>query len=59
MKKGGNADGQKNKRAEKSGISTHSAHVRNRNPHSSNQNGYREYPISNRGEKSPLRKNIT
>ena len=40
MKKGGNADGEKNKRAEKSGIGTHSAHTRNRNSHCSNQNDF-------------------
>lgn len=45
MKKGGNADGGKNRRAEKSGISTHSAHVRNWNSHSRYKNGYWEYPV--------------
>ena len=34
MKKGGKADGQKNKRAEKSGVSTYPARFRNWNSHS-------------------------
>lgn len=59
MKKGGNADGQENKRAEKSDIGTHSARFRNWNTHSRNQNGYREYPIRQRGGKPPhLKYNI-
>ena len=45
MKEGGNADGQKNRQADKSGSSTYSACTRNRNSHSSNQNDYREYLI--------------
>ena len=40
-----NADGQKNRQADKSGSSTYSACTRNRNSHSSNQNDYREYLI--------------
>ena len=40
-----NADGQKNRQADKSGTSTHSTCLRNWNSHSRNQNGNREYPI--------------
>ena len=46
MKKGGNADGEKNKKAEKSDCGTYSASTWNRYSHSSNQNGYWEYHVS-------------
>ena len=45
MKKGGNADGQKNRQADKSGTSTYTTCLRDWNSHSSNQNDYREYLI--------------
>lgn len=40
MKEGGNADGEKNKRAEKSDIGTYPARFGNRYSHSGNQNDY-------------------
>ena len=45
MKKGGNADGQKNRQADKSGSSTYTTCLGNWNSHSRNQNDYREHPI--------------
>ena len=50
--RGGKADGEKIKRAEKSGNSTYPAHFRNWNAHRSNQNDYREHPIKG-GEGKP------
>ena len=58
MKKGGNADGEKNKRAEKSDFGTCSARFRNWNSYSCNQNDYREYPIG-KGEGNLPNKSIT
>lgn len=45
MKKGGNADGQKNRQADKSSSRTYTTCLRDWNSHSSNQNDYREYLI--------------
>ena len=52
MKEGGNADGQKNRQADKSGSSTYTTCLRDWNSHSSNQNDCREYPIAT-GEGTP------
>lgn len=45
MKKGGNADGQKNRQADKSGTSTYTTCLRDWNSHSRSKNGNREYLI--------------
>lgn len=58
MKKGGSADGQKNRQADKSGTNTYTACTRNRNSHSRSKNGNREYLI-NQGERNLPDKNIT
>ena len=56
MKEGGNADGQENRQADKSGTSTYTTCLRDWNSHSSNQNDYREYLIKTYGrEISPIK----
>ena len=59
MRKGGNADGQENRQADKSGKSTYTTCPWNWNSHSSNQNDYREYPIRNGEGNLPLPKKYT
>ncbi len=46
MKKGGNADGQKNRQADKSGTSTYTTCLRDWNSHSRSKNDNREYLIA-------------
>lgn len=54
MKEGGNADGQENRQADKSGSSTYTACHRDWNSHSRGKNGNREYLIKTKGrETSP------
>ena len=52
-----NADGQKNRQADKSGQSTYTTCPRDWNSHSRHQNDNREYLIKNGGGKPPLPKN--
>ena len=52
-----NADGQKNRQADKSGSSTYTTCPRSWNSHRRNQNDYREYPIGSGGGNPPLPKN--
>ena len=51
-----NADGQKNRQADKSGTSTYTACLGNRNSHRGNQNDYREHPVKDGEGKPPLPK---
>lgn len=53
-----NADGQKNRQADKSGSSTYTTCLGNRNSHSCCQNGYRKYPIGSGEGNLPYLKNI-
>lgn len=57
MRKGGNADGQENRQADKSGTNTHTTCPRNWNSHRGNQNDYREYPIGSGEGNLPYLKN--
>ncbi len=52
-----NADGQENRQADKSGSSTYTTCLRNRNSDSSYQNDYWEYPIGSGEVKLPYLKN--
>lgn len=52
-------DGQKNRQADKSGSSTYTTCLRNRNAPRSNQNDYREYPIRTGEGNLPYLKNIS
>ena len=52
-----NADGQKNRQADRSGSSTYTTCLRDWNSHRRNQNDYREYPIRSGEGNLPYSKN--